>query len=120
MAHTSHSHSQTNLAQTTDAHAQAHHVIEVRTYVLIYIALMLFLAATVAASFMPLGAFHLPVAMTIALIKAVLIVLFFMHVYYSAPLTWITAVGSLLWVGLLLAFLLSDYLARGWLHILGK
>jgi len=78
--------------------------------------------ATVWASSLPLGrSGHLIVAMTIAMIKAVLIVLFFMHVYHSAPLTWIIAGGSLLWVTLLLSFLTADYISRGWFHnILGK
>ncbi|OJW20968.1 MAG: hypothetical protein BGO49_29885 [Planctomycetales bacterium 71-10] len=108
------------LHQSSEAHEQSHHVIAVKTYVMIYWVLMALLLATVLASDMPLGGAHLLVAMTIALIKAILIVLFFMHVYYSAPLTWVTAVGSFLWVGLLLGFLLSDYFTRGWLHILGK
>jgi cytochrome c oxidase subunit 4 len=97
-----------------------HHIISVRTYLTIYLALMVFLVLTVGASFLPLGAAHVPVAMTIAFIKAVLIVLFFMHVYYSSKLTWIVSVAALLWLGLLLAFVLADYYSRGWLDIPGK
>jgi cytochrome c oxidase subunit 4 len=97
-----------------------HHIISVPTYLVIYIALMLFLLATVGASFLPLGRAHLPVAMTIAMIKAVLIVLFFMHVYYSSRLTWVVSMASFLWLGLLLAFLVADYFSRGWLDIPGK
>lgn len=108
------------LQQTSEAHEHSHHIIAVKTYVMIYWILMAFLLATVLASDLPDGFPHLLIAMTIALIKAVLIVLFFMHVYYSAPLTWITAIGSFLWVGLLLGFLLSDYWSRNWLNILGK
>lgn len=110
------------LSQSKEAHHDSPHIMPVRTYLIIFGLLWLFLIATVAASELPLGrSGHLIVAMTIAMIKAVLIVLFFMHVYYSAPLTWIIAAGSFLWVGLLLAFLTSDYISRGWLHnILGK
>ena len=110
------------LAQSKEAHHQAHHITPVKTYLIIFALLWLFLIATVWASSLPLGrSGHLIVAMTIALIKAVLIVLFFMHVYYSAPLTWVIAAGSLLWVGLLLAFLAADYISRGWFqNILGK
>jgi len=97
-----------------------HHIISVRTYVLIFIALLVLLVLTVGASFLPLGAAHLPIAMTIAVIKAVLIVLFFMHVYYSSKLTWVVSVASFLWLGLLLAFLIADYFSRGWLDIPGK
>ncbi|WP_165250327.1 cytochrome C oxidase subunit IV family protein [Paludisphaera soli] len=117
-----HHHQSSQLHQSAEAHEQSHHVIAVKTYLMIYLALMLLLALTVGAYFLDMGShqINLAVAMTIAVVKAVLIVLFFMHVYYSAPLTWITAVGSLLWVGLLLAFLLADYFSRGWLDILGK
>ena len=66
------------------------------------------------------GPLHFPIAMTIAAAKAVLIVLFFMHVYYSHHLTSIVSVASFLWLGILLAFTLSDYLSRGWLDIPGK
>lgn len=110
----------TELRQTSESHKQEHHVIDVKTYVTIYLALMVLLAATVGVHFMDLGAVALPIAMAIAMIKAVMIVLFFMHVYYSAPLTWIVASGSLLWLGLFLAFLVADYAGRGWLDILGK
>lgn len=97
-----------------------HHIISLRTYVLIYTVLLLLLVATAGASFLPLGAAHLPVAMTIAIVKAVLIVLFFMHVYYSSRLTWVVSVASFLWLILLLAFVLADYFSRGWLDIPGK
>ncbi len=117
-----HHHHAPQLHQSTQAHEQGHHVIAVKTYLMIYFALMILLALTVGAYFLDAGShqINLVVAMTIAVVKAVLIVLFFMHVYYSAPLTWITAVGSLLWLGLLLMFLLADYFSRGWLDILGK
>ncbi|AMV40902.1 cytochrome C oxidase subunit IV family protein [Planctomyces sp. SH-PL62] len=108
------------LHQTADSHHQAHHVIAVKTYVTIYVVLMVLLAATVGVHFMDLGAVALPIAMAIAMVKAVLIVLFFMHVYYSAPLTWAVASGSLLWLALFLAFLVADYAGRGWLDIPGK
>ncbi|WP_206107852.1 cytochrome C oxidase subunit IV family protein [Paludisphaera rhizosphaerae] len=111
-----------HLGQSKTAHHITHHITPVKTYRIIFILLGLLLFATVLASELPLSrSGHLIVAMTIAMIKAVLIVLFFMHVYYSAPLTWVIAAGSFLWVGLLLAFLTSDYISRGWLHnILGK
>lgn len=97
-----------------------HHISSVRTYLIIYFALIALLFATVGASFLPESAPHLPIAMTIAVVKAVLIVLFFMHVYYSSRLTWVVSVASFLWMGLLFAFLLADYFSRGWLDIPGK
>jgi len=96
------------------------HIITLRTYLIVYAALIVLLFATVGGAMLPLGTLHLPVAMTIAVIKAVMIVLIFMHVYYSSALTKITSIAALLWASLLLAITLADYFSRGWLDIPGK
>jgi cytochrome c oxidase subunit IV len=96
------------------------HVTPVQTYVAVFIALLLLLVATVGAAHLPLGDWHFPVAMTIAVAKAVLIVLFFMHVLHSHRMTMVVAVAGFLWLGIMLALTLSDYLSRDELHILGK
>src|SRR5271165_1589737 len=90
------------------------HVVPVRTYIAIFVALLILLFATVGAAYLPLGSLHLPLAMAIAVAKAVLIGLFFMHLYYTHNLTWIVSMASLLWLVILLALTLSDYLSRGW------
>jgi cytochrome c oxidase subunit IV len=92
----------------------------VRTYVAVFIALLVLLIATVGAAFLPLGDLHFPVAMIIAVAKAVLIVLFFMHVLHSHRLTMIIALAGFLWLAIMLALTLSDYLSRDWLKIPGK
>jgi cytochrome c oxidase subunit 4 len=97
-----------------------HHVVSVRTNVIVFVALLVLLFATIGAAHLPLGALHLPVALTIAMVKTVLIGLFFMHIYYRHSLTWIVSTASLLWLGILLVLTLSDYLSRGWLDIPGK
>ena len=51
-------------------------------------------------------------ALAIAVFKATLVVLFFMHVKYSTRLTWAVVVGSVFWLGILLALTLADYLTR--------
>ena len=96
------------------------HVVSVRTNIAIFVALLILLFATVGAAYLPLESLHLPLALTIAAAKAVLIGLFFMHLYYRHHLTWIVSMASLLWLGILLALTLSDYLSRGWLDIPGK
>jgi len=96
------------------------HIITLRTYLIVYAALIVLLFATVGGAMLPLGTLHLPVAMTIAVIKAVMIVLIFMHVYYSEALTKIVSVAALFWAALLLAITLADYFSRGWLDIPGK
>ena len=54
------------------------------------------------------------VALAIAVFKATLVVLFFMHVKYSTRLTWAVVLGSLFWLGILLTITMSDYLTRSW------
>jgi cytochrome c oxidase subunit 4 len=96
------------------------HIASVRTSVNVFAALLVLLFATVGAAYLPLGALHFPLAMTIALAKAVLIALYFMHVAYSHRITTVVAVASFFWLGILLALTLGDYLSRGWLDIPGK
>ncbi len=78
-------------------------------------ALMVLLVATVAVSFVPLGRFGVVAALTIAFSKALLIVLFFMHVRYADRLTMIIAASGFFWLVILFLFTFSDYLTRGWI-----
>jgi len=55
------------------------------------------------------------IAMTIAVIKATLVVLYFMHVRYSSRLIWLIFASALFWMGILFALTFSDYLTRDWL-----
>ena len=79
------------------------HVASVRTNIVIFVLLLVLLLATVGAAYVPLGPLHFPVAMTIAAIKAVLIVLFFMHALHSHRLTLVICVASLLWLAIMIA-----------------
>jgi len=96
------------------------HVASIRTNVVIFVLLLLLLLATVGAAFVPLGPLNFPLAMAIASMKAVLIVLFFMHALYSHRLTLVIAIASLLWLSIMIALTLADYHSRGWLDIPGK
>jgi cytochrome c oxidase subunit 4 len=96
------------------------HVMPVRTNVTIFIILLVLLFATVGAAYLPLEGWHVPIAMTIATTKAVLIVLFFMHLLYSHRLTMIISVASFFWLAILIALTLNDYWTRGVLKIPGK
>ncbi len=84
-------------------------------YLLIFAALLLLTALTVAASFVELGPWHLAVALTIAMAKALLVVLFFMHVLHSGRLIWLVIGAALFWLGILLTLTFSDYATRHWL-----
>jgi cytochrome c oxidase subunit 4 len=96
------------------------HVMPVRTNVMVFVALLVLLVMTVGAAYLPLGVLHVPIAMTIATVKAVLIVLFFMHVLHSHKLMMVVSVASFLWLAIMVVLTLNDYLTRGVLDIPGK
>ncbi|MCP4205020.1 MAG: hypothetical protein GY769_24190 [bacterium] len=72
-------------------------------------------ALTVATAFADLGAFNDVVALTIAVVKTTLVVLFFMHVRNSAPMTKLSIIAGFLWLAILIGLTLSDYFSRGFL-----
>jgi cytochrome c oxidase subunit IV len=99
------------------------HISSIPTNVAIFIALNVLLFATVGAAYLPLGNYHFLIAMALATVKAVLIVMYFMHVKYSHRLTAIICAASFLWLGIMIALTLTDYMTRethGWLQIPGK
>ena len=67
------------------------------------------------ASTIDLGIWNTPIALAIAVAKATLVILFFMHVIHSTRLTWVVVIGSFLWLGVLFVLTFADYLTRGWL-----
>ena len=84
------------------------------TYVTVCVILILLTLLTVSVSFIPLaGVWHTVVGLVIGLIKASLVVLFFMHALFSDRVTRIVIAISCFWVGLILTLTLSDYLTRG-------
>lgn len=89
------------------------HVVAVGTYVVVFIALMVLTVITVAASRVDLGALNTPVALGIAVTKAVLVVLFFMHVKYGPRLIALFVAGALLWLSYLIVGTAADYISRG-------
>jgi cytochrome c oxidase subunit 4 len=88
--------------------------------VVIYGVLLGLLLLTVAVALVDLGPLQFATAMLIALVKGILIVLFFMHVRYSERLVWIFSGASFLWLLILIVFTMNDYLTRGWLNVPGK
>jgi cytochrome c oxidase subunit 4 len=90
------------------------HIVPKRVYYTIFAILMFCTYLTVQIAFLDLGALNAIAALGIAVFKAVLVVLFFMHVKYSTRLTWAVVIGSVFWFGILIVLTLSDYLTRGW------
>jgi cytochrome c oxidase subunit IV len=91
------------------------HIVEKKTYYRVFAALMALLGATVTIAYIHLGELNIIAALTIAFIKATLIILYFMHVRYSSRLLWIFVGAGFFWLGILFALSFSDFLTRGWL-----
>ena len=90
------------------------HILPKRIYYTIFGILMLCTYLTVQIAFFDLGVLNTIAALGIAVFKATLVVLFFMHVKYSTRLTWAVVLGSVFWFGILIALTMSDYLTRAW------
>lgn len=90
------------------------HVVPKSTYYLIFTALMVFTAITVWVAFVDLGPLNSVVALAIAVTKATLVILYFMHVAYSPRLTKLVVVASVFWLAILLIMTMGDYLTRSW------
>ena len=92
------------------------HIVQPRIYVTIFLALMVGTTVTVIAAFYDFpGPLNAVVALTIASIKATLVVLYFMHVRYSGRLIWLVIIAALIWLAILFAITFSDYWTRAWL-----
>src|SRR3954471_14173664 len=86
-----------------------------KLYAMILIALVVGTVLTYEVAKVDLGIFNPVVALTIAVIKAVLVILFFMHVYYSSKLTKLTIAAGFFWLLIMITMSLSDYLTRHFL-----
>jgi cytochrome c oxidase subunit 4 len=96
-----------------------HPTVPLRLYVGIFVALILLTGLTVVIAFFDLGggrlhAVNAVAAITIAVTKALLVVLYFMHVRYSGRLTWIFVGAGVFWFVIMIVLTLADYLSRGW------
>ena len=92
------------------------HIVQRKVYFVIFGLLMFFTILTVLAALQDLdhifsGA-NTVLALTIAVIKATLVVLYFMHVRYSSRLTWVIVIAGLFWLGIMFVLTLSDYMTR--------
>lgn len=92
----------------------------VRTYSLVFLALIFATVITTAVAFIDLGPFSVVVALAIACCKMLLVALFFMHVRHSTRLTKVVLFGGLLWFGILMGMTFTDFASRGWLGVPGR
>jgi cytochrome c oxidase subunit 4 len=87
----------------------------VRTYVIVYALLILLMALTTGLAFVDLGPMSAAVALLIAASKALLVILYFMHVLRASRLTKVFVVAGFYWLALLFGGSLGDLLTRSWL-----
>jgi len=88
------------------------HVVSPKIYFTIFAALMVLTTLTVWIAFFDLGELNTVAAMTIAVLKATLVALFFMHLRWSSKLSQVVLVAGLFWFGILIALTLADYFTR--------
>ena|SRR2546422_3578033 len=94
------------------------HIVSVRLYFVIFLALLIGTVLTAWVSFFNFpGPLNAIVALTIAVIKATLVVLFFMHMRYSSRLIWVVFGAALFWLAIMFALTFSDYSTRTWLPV---
>ena len=94
----------------------AEHIVPRKVYFAVYLALLVLTLTTAGVSYINLGRFSTIVALTIAIVKATLVVLFFMHIRYTKNwLYWIAFLVGIFWLGILIFMTMSDYLTRVWL-----
>jgi cytochrome c oxidase subunit IV len=97
------------------SHAPEVHVGSLTMYFSVFFALAIGTILTVMASRFDLGMWNTPIALIIATIKAVLVILFFMHAIHSTRLTWVVIIASFLWLAVFFVLTFTDYLTRLWL-----
>lgn len=90
------------------------HIVTPKVYATIAIALLVLTATTAAVSYVELGVFNAVVALAIATFKAMLVVLFFMHLKYSSKLTKLTVISGVFIFAGLIGMIMSDYISRAW------
>ena len=91
------------------------HVTPLSVYIGIFGALMALTVITVAVAWVDLGTLNIVVALVVAVVKATLVVLYFMHLKYSSKLTWIVVGSGFFWLAILMGLLMADYATRGWM-----
>jgi len=103
--------------QDSEHGGHEHHVVQPAVYYKVFAALMVALVATCWAAAYDLGPLNTIIAMIIAVAKAALIVLFFMHIKFSSKLAKVFAVAALFWLSLLFALSLQDYFTRAQMQL---
>ena len=97
------------------------HVLSVKLYAVIFGSLIALTLTTTGVAFMDLGGggLNAVIALAIAVLKALLVILYFMHARYSSRLTWVFADAGFFWLMILIGGTMDDFLTRNWFGTLG-
>ena len=95
------------------AHAE-HHIASPAMYISIFLALMVLTGATVWVATFDLGFYNFAVAIAIAIVKATLVILYFMHLKFSPAQIKLAMVIGIFWLMVMLVITTFDYISRPW------
>lgn len=120
----SHNVSDPHQPHEASTHTEGHHVVPLSVHGRVFAALMVLLIITLAAAAVDFhkvlgpsfGWLNISIAVFIAVVKAALVILYFMHVRYSSRMTWVFAGAAFVFVGIMFGLTLSDYFTRDWLE----
>jgi cytochrome c oxidase subunit IV len=98
---------------TNPEHAE-HHIVSPAQYALVFVTLLVGTALTVVAANIDMGVFNPIIALGIACTKAVIVILFFMHVKYQSGLIKMTVAAGFFTFIVLITMTLCDYMSRAW------
>ena len=96
-----------------------HPILPVSLYFAVFSALLVLTGITIGVAYIDLGALNTVAALSIAVVKGTLVVLYFMHVRYSSRLVWAFAGAGFFWLIFLIGLTMSDFLSRGWIGPMG-
>lgn len=103
------------MSSTTSELTNENHVAPISLYLTIFGALIVGTLLTVVVAKFDLGPFNNIVMLTVAVAKALLVILYFMHVRWSSRLTWVVAASGFFWLLIMFTLTMQDYMTRGWI-----
>jgi cytochrome c oxidase subunit 4 len=90
------------------------HIVPVRVYITVFLSLLFLTGLTTGVAFIDLGAMNTFAALAIAVVKMLLVALFFMELRYSPGLTRVVIVAALFFLALLMSLTMADNFTRPW------
>ena len=98
----------------------AHVITPVSTYVTVFVLLLIATGLTYWVATQNFGALNTPIALGVAVIKASLVIIYFMGVRYNTPLTKVVVVAGFFWLLIMFGLTMGDYVSRAWLGVPGR